>query len=162
MRQLLGCQRDNCIRAHSTAAGTTLQKSWSKDQRRSAYSSRTYQKPKHKFVVLQEKLILGALNYSNHYSMWITSLPSRFFSYQSGTYVKNFLALKTPPSSAGFTSIDPEPPRKNLRLSCTRSSHLLPDFLHGPLVSCAKPRATFCARTLSALPPITRHTSCIQ
>lgn len=37
-------------------------KSWSFDQRRSAYFSRTYQKPKHKFVVLQEKLILGALN----------------------------------------------------------------------------------------------------
>lgn len=37
-------------------------KSWSKDQQRSAYFSRTYQKPKHNFVVPQEKLILGALN----------------------------------------------------------------------------------------------------
>lgn len=37
-------------------------KSWSRDQRRSAYFSRTYQKPNRNFLVPQEKLILGALN----------------------------------------------------------------------------------------------------
>lgn len=61
---------DSCLAVNGiTAFGRTqplrallYKKSWSKDQRRSAYFSRTYQERTLNFFVLQEKLILGALN----------------------------------------------------------------------------------------------------
>lgn len=85
-------------------------------------------------------------------------LPSRFFSYPSGTYAKNFLALKTPPSSAGFTSIDAEPPRKNLRLSRTRSSHLLPDFFTRPAgLMCKTARNFLCADAIGVAADYPSH-----
>lgn len=90
---------------------------------------------------------------------------------QSGTYAKLHLALPTCDKNTHLTlphpcRFHPNRPRttaqKSQTLLCSFLAPFCLMFLYSPLVSCVKPRATFCARTPRRTAPFVRHTSCTQ
>lgn len=94
MRQLLGCQRDNCIRAHSTAAGTTLQKKLVKRPATFCILQPNLSRAYAQFFRSSRETDFGCTEYSNYYSMRITSFPQDFSLIHQARMPKTFWPSK--------------------------------------------------------------------